>query len=72
MRLREVIAAVLGDKAMTQTESIVSMLDQGYDSTMTPKALRDAVGTAMRKDKRFREEGGRRWSMRTSYAAVNG
>ena len=37
MTLPEVMAQVLGDKAMSQTELAVAMLDAGYDTTMTPR-----------------------------------
>jgi hypothetical protein len=60
MTLPEVMAQVLGDKAMSQTELTMAMLDAGYDTTMTPKALRDAVGVVLRRErKRFSERGGK-------------
>jgi len=48
MTLPEVIRAVL-TRPMTQTELVVTMLAQGYETTMTRNALRDAVGMELRK-----------------------
>lgn len=50
MSLIEVVAEVLGKQSMTQTELVVAMLEAGYHTTMKPKALRDTVGTAMRRE----------------------
>lgn len=62
MTLIEVVAAVLGDRKMTQTELVVAMKEAGYETEMTKKTLRDAVGVAMRKDDRFKRDGDK-WSM---------
>ena len=44
-----------------QTELAVAMLEAGYQTTMSPKRLRDAVGVALRKGRgQFPEEGGKR------------
>ena len=58
MTLPEVIVAVLGDGAMTQTELAVAMLEAGYETTMGRKQLRDAVGVELRKGE-FRKDGGK-------------
>ena len=51
-----------GDPEWNQTELIVAMLEAGYETTMTPKALRDAVGVVLRNGpKRFKSQGGK-WS----------
>jgi hypothetical protein len=63
--LSEVMAEVLGDKAMSQTELAVAMLDAGYDTTMTPKALRDAVGVVLRRERRFVQRAGK-WMKATT------
>ena len=57
MTLPEVIRAVL-THPMRQTELVVAMLEQGYETTMTRNALRDAVGVELRKGT-FRNEGGK-------------
>jgi hypothetical protein len=64
MTLPEVVAKVLGDRQpMRQTDLVVAMLEAGYQTTMTPKRLRDAVGVVLRKGReRFRQRGGK-WSV---------
>lgn len=59
MTLAEVVAATLATRPMTQTEIVVSILEAGYETTMEPKALRNAVGTELRKGERFRVDGGK-------------
>jgi len=62
MTLPEVVEAVLSQRPLTQTELVVAMMEAGYETTMTQKALRDAVGVVLRGDpKQFRSEG-RKWS----------
>ncbi len=63
--LREVVCEVLGGRKMTQTELVVAMLEGGYQTSMTPKALRDAVGVVLRGDERFGETGGK-WEARSA------
>lgn len=58
MTLVEVMAAVLADRAMTQTELVVAMLEAGYETTMSRKALRMEVTTILRKGTgRFKTDG---------------
>ncbi len=64
MTLPEVIRAVL-DRPMTQTELAVRMLEAGYDTTMEPRALRNAVGVELRKGG-FRSEAGKWAAVQTS------
>jgi hypothetical protein len=59
MTLRQVIKVVLGDRAMNETELTVAMREAGYDSTMTPQALRNAVGVELRKNAGFRKTDGK-------------
>lgn len=59
MTMREVIRTVLADKPLTQTELVVAMLEAGYETTMTPQALRNAVGVELRKDGEFRKTDGK-------------
>lgn len=60
MTLVEVVAEVLGDQSMSQTELVVAMLEAGYDSVQTPAALRNHVGVVLRGDrKRFRRASGK-------------
>jgi hypothetical protein len=47
--LVEVMGEVLAGRSLTQTELAVAMLEAGYQTTMAPKALRDAVGVVLRK-----------------------
>ena len=47
MTLKEVVAQVL-DRPMSQTELVVAMLEAGYQTSMNPKKLRDAVGVVLR------------------------
>ncbi len=60
MTLPEVVTQVLADRQpMRQTDLVVAMLDAGYQTTMTPKNLRNAVGVALHRDrKRFRQVDG--------------
>ncbi|MDP6558243.1 MAG: hypothetical protein QGG71_26505 [Pirellulaceae bacterium] len=62
MTLPEVIAATLAEP-MTQTELVVAIMEAGYDTTMSRRALRDAVGMELRKArKRFSADHGK-WSL---------
>ena len=64
MTLPEVMAEVLGDRSMTQTELMVAMLEAGYQTQMDKRALRDRVGVMLRENKgRFNCQG-RNWSYR--------
>jgi hypothetical protein len=49
MTLREVIAAILKDRPLRQTELAVVMLEAGYRTTMDVRALRTAVGVELRR-----------------------
>jgi hypothetical protein len=60
--LPEVMAEVLAGHSMTQTELAVAMIDAGYQTTMTPRALRDAIGVVLRKGDRFVGRGGK-WAV---------
>lgn len=56
MTLPEVVADVLSRRQpMRQTDLVVAMLEAGYQTTMNPKRLRDAVGVVLRKGEGFRE-----------------
>ncbi len=56
--LLDVEVAVLGNQSMTATELTVAIMEAGYDTTTMPRSvLRDAVGTLMRKDERFKKDG---------------
>lgn len=46
--LRDVLKATLADGPMTQLELTVTLLERGYDTTMTPRAFRAAVGGQLR------------------------
>jgi DNA-binding transcriptional ArsR family regulator len=64
--LPEVIGEVLAGRTLTQTELAVAMLDAGYQTTMTPKALRDAVGVVLRRERgQFVQRGGK-WASRAA------
>lgn len=55
--LKQVIEGTLAGGAMTQTELAVAMLEAGYETTMTPRAFRTAVGVVLRGNAgRFRQE----------------
>ena len=60
MTLPEVVAEVLRSRQpVRQTDLVVAMLEAGYQTTMSPKALRDAVGRVLRGDEgRFRTRKG--------------
>ena len=60
MTLSDVIVEVLSSRQpMRQTELVMAMLEAGYQTTMSPKRLRDAVGVVLRKGGgRFREVDG--------------
>ena len=55
--LAQVVGEVLGAKSLTQTELVMAMIDAGYQSTMTPQALRNAVGVVLREGPFKRREG---------------
>lgn len=59
MTLVEVVAQVLGDGPLTLTELAVRILEQGYVTTMRKPGLRTAIGTVLRKNPQFREQGGK-------------
>jgi hypothetical protein len=60
--LADVVAAVLGDRRLNQTEICVAILDAGYKTSMKPRALRNAIAAMLRENrKRFSEQGGK-WS----------
>ena len=64
MTLPEVVAKVLAERQPLRTaELTVAMLEAGYQTTMTAKNLRAAVGVVLRKDRRFRETEGM-WAAR--------
>jgi hypothetical protein len=60
MTLRDVVGAML-THPMRQTELVVAMLEAGYETSMTPQALRDAVGVELRKGP-FMSDGGK-WAV---------
>lgn len=64
MTLAEVVKEVLGARGpMRQTELVVAMMESGYQTTMKPKGLRNAVGKILAKDKQaFRQSGGK-WAV---------
>jgi hypothetical protein len=62
MTLVEVMNAVLGQRSLRVTELTVAMLEGGYQTTMRPKALRDAVGVELRRGRFSKDERGR-WSV---------
>ena len=59
LTLPQVIEQVLGeaDQPLSQTELVVKMLSQGYETAMDKKMLRNALGVELRKDCRFLAEG---------------
>lgn len=61
LTLPEVVAEVLGGREPTrQTDLVVAMLEAGYQTSMSPKRLRDAVGRVLQGDeRRFRRTGGK-------------
>lgn len=59
--LVEVICEVLKGKVMNKTEIAVNMLEGGYRTAMTPKALRHAVGVAMRGCAKFKTAQNGKW-----------
>jgi hypothetical protein len=62
LNLADVVAEVLKAEPLTQTEIVVTMLEAGYETTMGQKALRDAVGLALRRaPERFTVQG-RKWA----------
>jgi hypothetical protein len=63
MTLPEVIAEVLRGRSMALTEIAVAMLEAGYQTNMTPKSLRDAVGVSMRKNGKLFRQVGTRWGL---------
>ncbi|MCE5302801.1 MAG: hypothetical protein LLF97_06785 [Planctomycetaceae bacterium] len=59
MTLPEVVEKVLREsQPMRQTELVTAMMEAGYQTTMTSKNLRNAVGVVLRKDKMYREKNG--------------
>ena len=61
--MTEVIEEVLGSRNLNQTEIAVAMLEAGYQTTMSPKRLRDAVGVKLRADARkFVRRENHKWS----------
>ncbi len=55
--LVEAIAAVRGNRTMNAIELTIAVIEAGYETRMGRKAIRDAVGAAMRKDGRFKRNG---------------
>lgn len=62
MTLTQVVAVVLGDRAMTPTELVVAMLEAGFDTGMAKKVLRHEVYMAMRNDPASFRRDGDKWS----------
>lgn len=60
MTLPEVVTQVLSNRQpMRQTELVMAMLEAGYQTTMSPENLRDAVGVVLRKGRgRYRQVDG--------------
>ena len=50
MTLAEVVEEMLRDGAKDATEIVVSMLEAGYETSMGPKQLRDAVGVVLKRN----------------------
>ncbi len=67
--LRDVMAAVQGNRTMNATELTVAIVEAGYETRMSRKALRDAVGAAMRKGGRFKKVG-EKWSVHRQKQSV--
>ena len=67
------VSSVLEEhQPVRQTDLVVAMLEAGYQTTMTPKRLRDAVGVVLRKGReRFREVGGE-WALETDTPRIRG
>jgi len=62
MTLGEVVKEVLGARGpMRQTELVVAMMEAGYQTTMQPQGLRDAVGNVLRKDDGPFQHSGGKW-----------
>jgi len=58
----DVLAAVLGERSMTQTALVVAMLEAGYETIQTPDKLRNHVGRVLRESpERFRRDG-KKWA----------
>lgn len=62
MTLPQVIKATLAAGPMNTTEITVAIREVGYDTTMTPQALRNAVGVELRKDAEFVKTDGK-WAV---------
>ncbi len=59
--LAEVATEVLAARTMSQTELVVAMLEAGYQTSMTRRRLRDAVGVVLRGDRKRFAKRGRQW-----------
>lgn len=51
MTLLEVVKTMLSDRPMNDTELAVAMIEAGYDSSMSPKALRQEIAALLRESK---------------------
>ncbi|HTQ41006.1 MAG TPA: hypothetical protein VMJ32_18470 [Pirellulales bacterium] len=63
MRLVDVAAQVLQGRSLNITELAVSMLEQGYRTTMTQRGLRNALAVAMKKNRGWFAERSGKWSV---------
>ncbi len=59
MSLVHAIAAVRGNRTLNATELTVAIIEAGYETRMSRRTLRDAVGAVMRKVGRFRKDADR-------------
>lgn len=70
MTLPEVVTAVLSKhQPIRQTDLVVAMLEAGYQTTMSPKRLRDAVGVVLRNGEGFEQTNGE-WLSSDQRAAI--
>jgi len=63
--LNDVVALVLADKQMTELELTVAVLEAGYESKRSRRKLMEAIGQILRKDERFKMDGGK-WALITN------
>lgn len=64
MTLADVMASVLGDKAMNATELTVAIMEAGYVTAMTRRSLRHAICELFReRPERFTKEDDDRWRL---------
>lgn len=57
--LTQVVATVLSERKLNQTELVVAILEAGYETAMLPQTLRNAVGLILRKSGLFRTDAGK-------------